>query len=241
MRKIMRKKIGKITAVLVAVGLLVGVLSCTSGNISPPKLWESMTVYAGEGDYITEVEGNIMAVFYKTENGEVVYWCTKSQIIDRGDGTWDIYDSRGRVVVDGVKQDYASYSLYQYKEIEKVYDEEGFELPLYLNDLNLQPVTWSDLPQSMHAAALKSVAIVDGSPRAVVYRMFMGISYEVPNCRVTQSAYDNYMAGTIKPYNPAYHWNAPENKDCFVLVYFISETPYGTEVDIPVIVDKVIK
>jgi len=102
-------------------------------------------------------------------------------------------------------------------------------------------ITADDLPKSMHVAALKSVAIIDGSPRATVYRIFMGVKYEIPDCRVSQSAYDAYTSEKLKVYNPSYDWQAPENKDCFVLVYFISETPYSNEVQIPVIVDKVIK
>ena len=103
------------------------------------------------------------------------------------------------------------------------------------------PTTWENIPMSMHVAALKSVALVDGSPRAVVYRLYLDKVYEIPGCRVAQVAYDNYLAGKIKVYNSSYSWQAPENKDCFVLVYFISETPYGDEVQIPVIVDKIIK
>ena len=97
------------------------------------------------------------------------------------------------------------------------------------------------LDWSPHAAALKSVALVEGSPRATVYRMHNGIVYEVSNCRVCQAAYDQYMSGNIKLYNPSYNWQAPENKDCFVLVDFLYEAPYGNEVGIPIIVDKIIK
>jgi hypothetical protein len=102
----------------------------------------------------------------------------------------------------------------------------------------LTPVT---LPWSLHVAALKSVAMVSGSPRATVIRKYLGINYEIPNCRISQVAYDNYMAGKIKVFNPAYDINAVENKDCFVLIYFITEVPYNTEINIPVLIDKVIK
>ena len=232
----------KVIAILVIAGLFLGGVACTLGEVVPklvPKLFDSMVVYGAEMQNSIEIEGNVMAVFYKRDNEQVIGAYSNAIITDRGDGRWDVEGREGSMT--GVSQSLMTYGLYQYQKIDKLYDEEGYELPLYLSDLNLQPITWSDLPQSMHAAALKSVAIVDGSPRATVYRMFMGVAYEVPNCRVTQSAYDNYMADTIKLYNPAYHWNAPENKDCFVLVYFISETPYGTEIDILVIVDKVIK
>ena len=112
-------------------------------------------------------------------------------------------------------------------------------VPLDLTSTIELPI--STPPKSMHVAALKSVAMVSGSPRATVYRLYQGRVYEILNCRVSQTAYDSYLAAKIKVYNPAYNWQAPENKDCFVLVYFISETPYGTEIDIPVIIDKVIK
>ena len=98
-----------------------------------------------------------------------------------------------------------------------------------------------NLPKSMHVAALKSVSVVDGSPRGIVVRKSLGQNYEITNCRVSQTAYDNYQAGKIKVYDTNYGINAPENKDSFVLVYFISENPYDEEIEIPVIVDKVIK
>ena len=98
-----------------------------------------------------------------------------------------------------------------------------------------------NLPRSMHIAALKSVAMVNGSPRGTVIRKHLGQNYEVVNCRVSQSAYTNYQAGEIKVFNPAYLITAPENADCFILMSFISETPYDTEIEIPVIMDKVVK
>ena len=102
-------------------------------------------------------------------------------------------------------------------------------------------LTWQELPQSMHVAALKSVGMVNGSPRATIYRMYLGVVYEIPNCRVSQIAYDNYVAGKVKVYNSSFGMNAEENKDSFVLIYFISENPFNEEMEIPVVVDKVIK
>lgn len=98
-----------------------------------------------------------------------------------------------------------------------------------------------NLPRSLHVAALKLVSMATGSPRATVIRKYLGQNYEIENCRVSQTAYDNYQAGKIKVYDSSYGINAPENKDSFVLVYFISETPYNEEIEIPVIIDKVIK
>jgi hypothetical protein len=108
-----------------------------------------------------------------------------------------------------------------------------------IDSLNLRDFTASELPRSMHIAALKAVDVA--TKKATVIRKWMGINYEIADCRVSLIAYEHYQAGKIKVFNPAYPITAPQNADCFVLVYFISENPYDTAIEIPVIVDKVVK
>ena len=228
----------RIIGIILAVVMLCGVVACSSiEEWDIGKYLGSIQVYASESENTTYVEGNIMAVFYTKAEEIVLFWCTNAQIIDNGDGTWDVESPQ--IGASGVSQELATYGLYKYTSI----PQPSPGTIIYLADLDLQAITWEDLPQSMHVAALKSVAVIDGSPRGTVYRLFMGVAYEIPNVRVSQSAYDAYTSAPakLKVYNPSYSWQAPENKDCFVLVYFISETPYGDEVQIPVIIDKVIK
>lgn len=97
----------------------------------------------------------------------------------------------------------------------------------------------SDPPQSMHVAALKSVDVA--TKKATVVRKWMGTNYETSGCYVSLGALEAYQAGKLKVFNPAYPITDPQNADCFVLVYFISETPYDTAMEIPVIIDKVVK
>jgi len=94
--------------------------------------------------------------------------------------------------------------------------------------------------ESLHVAALMSVYLSpDGYPRANVTRKYMGQNFSITNCRVSLIAYEHYQAGKIKLFNNAYPFTDPNNADCFVLVYFISETPFDDTMDIPVIIDKV--
>jgi len=226
----------RILGIVIVTALLLGAIGCASvSQWDVGKYLGSIEVMAVEYANATQVSGNIMAVFYTRADERIVLWCADAQIIDNGDGTWDVVSNIGYSAT-GVSQDMVAYGLYQYQDLSI-----DMMAPPYLDDLGLVPITWQDLPRSMHVAALKSVAMVAGSPRAEVYRLYMGQAYVIPGCRVTQTAYDNYLAGTIHLYNPSYSWQAPENANCFVLVYFISETPYSNEVMIPVIVDKVIK
>lgn len=227
----------KIMAISIATVLLCSMVAC-----SHVETWD-IGKYLGSIDVLADnatapgnvyVAGNIMAVFYTRAGEKALFACTNAQIIDVEDGTWTV--TSPQLMVTGIKQALVNYGLFRYKAI--VIDPTA---PPTMTELALEAITWSDLPMSMHVSALKSVSAVSGSPRATVVRKYMGINYEVPNCRVSQVAYDNYVAGKIKVFNPAYGIDAPENKDCFVLVYFITEVPYNTEVNIPVVIDKVIK
>jgi hypothetical protein len=94
-------------------------------------------------------------------------------------------------------------------------------------------------PQSMHVAALMAVNVT--AKKATVVRKYLGQNYTTSNCYVSLQALEAYQAGKLKLYNPAYGINSTQNADSFVLVYFISETPFDTELAIPVIIDKIVR
>jgi len=130
------------------------------------------------------------------------------------------------------------WGYYADKVIPRHYDEEGEELPIYLNELDLS-VTADELPKSMHIAAL--VAVDAPAKKGTVARLWQGEVYTYSGCHVTQQAMDAYIGGNLKVYDTNYGWNDPENADSYVWVYFISESPFDTALEIPLIGDKVVK
>lgn len=97
----------------------------------------------------------------------------------------------------------------------------------------------ADLPSSMHIAALTAVDTVN--KKGTVVRKWMGENYTYTGCYCSAQALAEYQAGRLKLYNNAFGILAPENADSFVLVYFVSENPYDESLEIPVIVDKLVK
>jgi len=95
------------------------------------------------------------------------------------------------------------------------------------------------VPRSMHIAAL--TAVNTSTKKGTVVRKWMGENYTYTGCYCSAQALAEYQAGRLKLYNNAFGINAPENADSFVLVYFVSENPYDTALEIPVIVDKLVK
>ena len=112
---------------------------------------------------------------------------------------------------------------------------------VYLEDLDLQAITADDLPQSRHIAVLSDVYLDDGKPRADIIRVYMGVQYTVTGCRVTQTAYDNYVDGKLELYDPMYGFLAPENENSFVAIDFIHENFTGENIVLPFVADKLIK
>ena len=223
------------TKLLTIIGVLLLIVTVACANTTP-FLWSSMVL----ADSPPSDSSNIMIVFHKIADGMYLFWCDLSATItDNGDGTWDV-DSP-QVKATGVKQANVDYDYYQYQEISPEYDDNGDPIPIYMADLNLQPVTGTDLPQSRHVAVLKDVYMDNGKPRANVWRMWHGVAYELTNCRVSQTAYDQYQAGLIQLYNPAYDWLAPENAESFVAVDYIHENFTGTDVTLVFVDGKLIK
>lgn len=118
----------------------------------------------------------------------------------------------------------AGWSYYKDERVERQYDENGDELPLYLSDLMLDPVTADDLPKSEHIGKLTAVD-VSKIKLATVTRRWYGVNYDV-QCLATQSVKELYQSGDIQIGD-------------FVLVSFIEEIPNETERNIAIVTDKV--
>lgn len=133
----------------------------------------------------------------------------------------------GKVIVNDLTK--VVYSVYPWQLIEPKleWDEEMdmmVEVPQYMNELNLQPITATDLPKSQHIARLVGVDSSAIKP-AIVARKYLGEVYTV-NCLVSQSALDMYQAGELQTGD-------------YVIVTFIDEIPNTTEINICIVVDKV--
>jgi len=200
--------------------ILLGIIACTpiNGILSPATpFWESMIVYGQESSNTTQVEGNIMAVFYMIDTQEVSFWVTDAQIVDRGDGKWDVTSPQRQAI--GVNQEFVSYGLYKYKEL-------PLNIPAgtYLADLDLQAITADDLPKSEHIGII--TGFDPGRAKPIhVRRRYMGVNYDFW-CLGTQSVKDQYQQGMIQIGD-------------YVLVSFIEEIPNSTERHVAIVTDKV--
>ena len=120
----------------------------------------------------------------------------------------------------------AGWGIHKDKHIIREMDEEDNEIPLYIQDLVLEPIDASDLPQSKHIGKL--IAVNQGQVKlAMVRRRFCGEDYDF-NCLVTQSVAELFQLGKI------------EIGD-FVLFSFVTEIPGTTERRIAIVEDKVFK
>lgn len=225
----------RVLGIAMAVILIMGVVSCAS-FVSFGALFDSMVVYGAESGNVT-VEGDIMAVFFtRSEPVYALFWVTDAQIIDRGDGKWDVISPQ--LHVSGVSQTLVDYELYSYKPLP---DLSGGDV--LLASLGLQEITWEALPQSKHIALLVSAYLVDGKPRADVIRVYMGVEYLITGCRVAQSAWDAYHRDTdpLVPYCASCGYLSPENENSFVSVDFIHENFTGEDMVLPFVADKLLK
>jgi len=215
----------RLIAVLIIAGLFLGGVACSPGEVIPklvPKLFDSLVVYGAEEQNAIEIEGNVMAVFYKRDNEQVIGAYSNAVITDNGDGTWDVEGREGSL--GGVNQELVTYGLYQYQKIDKLYDEEGYELPQYLSDLDLQPITGDDLPHSEHIGKLIAVDTQAAKP-ATIRRWYLGQTFDI-KCLVTQAIVNMWTADEI-------------NVDDWVLVSFIDEIPNTTERHVAIVTDKI--
>ena len=128
----------------------------------------------------------------------------------------------GQVIINGLTK--AGYAYYPDQLITIPKDDEGADIPITLEELNLIPMSADTLPVSEHIGMLISVTPANAKP-AIIRRRFWGENYDI-NCLVTQSVAELYQAGKIQVGD-------------YVLVSFIEEMPNETERNIAIVTDKV--
>ena len=161
-----------------------------------------------------------MLIVYSKASEQVLGWAYSEAEITENSIISDDLVMRG---VDFTK---VGYDFYKDKEIIRQYDEDGNELPIYLDDLDLEPMGAEDLPVSEHIGKLIAVNPALAKP-ATVMRRFYGENYDV-QCLVTQNIVNMWTS------NPK-----QLNIDDFVLVSFIDEIPNETERNVAIVTDKV--
>ena len=161
-----------------------------------------------------------MLIVYSKANEQVLGWSYKEAEITENSIISDDLVMRG---VDFTK---VGYDFYKDKEIIRQYDEEGNELPIYLDDLDLEPMDAEGLPDSEHPAKLIAVNPALAKP-ATVRRWHGGIAYDV-NCLVSQNIVDMWLA------NPK-----ELNIGDWVLVSFLDELTATDEKHIAIVTDKI--
>lgn len=168
--------------------------------------------------------GNLtaMIVFYIIADEMYLFWCDMDATIkDKGD-KWDVHSNQGNW--NGVSKDAVTYGYYKWKEIIQPTDDDGVPIPIYMADLDLEPMTAEGLPKSQHIAVLKAVNPALAKP-ATVTRTYYGVDYDF-QCFVSQSVVDMWQSNDLEVGD-------------YVVVSFITEAPGTTEVNIAIVVDKV--
>jgi len=199
----------RIIVVISTIIIILIVSISTFAQSSPPTIIEQ--------DY------KIMAVFYNTDNYDVIGYAPYNDMLIIND---DGVQSDG-FNIDGIDWGIITYGLYQYEEIPYKYENiDGYNVvsPWKLYELNLQPIESETLPHSQHIAQLTGVDVNRAKPIEVT-RKFHGIEY-TENCFVSQSVIAMYLNGQIAIGD-------------YVIVSYISETPNQTDYELPIVVDKV--
>lgn len=208
--------------ILLSLGVLLLILtiSCSSVSGIRDSFYEEYIML--DQKYTTG--GSVMIVFYTISDEQFLFWCdTSATITDNGD-TWDVDSPQTKA--KGVNKATVTYGYYKYKPIERTYDDEGNELPVYMADLNLEPPTADDLPKSEHIGELMAVNPALAKP-AIVSRRWMGVNYDA-QCLVTESVKEMWVSGNLSIGD-------------YVLVSFIEEVPNTEEKLIAIVTDKVYK
>lgn len=130
----------------------------------------------------------------------------------------------GIVIINDLTK--AGYAPYPDQVLIIPKDEDGNDMPITVDELNLTPMSADALSVSEHIGKLISVNPTLPKP-ATVRRRFMGENYDV-NCFVEQVALEQYQAETLKIGD-------------FVTVSFIEEIPDTEEKLIPIVRGKVYK
>ena len=195
---------------ILGVFLLILMVACVS--IIPPSLWGALVL----ADSPPTDDSGIMIVWYKIADDQYLWWCDlTANIIDNGDGTWDVYSPQFNA--GGVSQAYIDYDYYKYEPIPTGYNGT-------VADLGLQQPTADDLPHSQHIGKLVAVNPALARP-ATVTRKWHGMIFDI-QCLVSQTVVDMWIADTL-------------NVGDYVIVSFIDEHPDNEEKNLAIVVDKV--
>ena len=218
-------KKGIVMCLILALSLL-GSVSCESpaaeGSVLAATDQQGATVSeTTEGTSSSES----MIVFYQISDELYMFWCDMdAEIVDNGDGTWDIFSNQ--VTVSGLRQSVVAFGYYKYKEIVTNVDENGHEVATYMWQLGLEPMGAEGLPHSQHIGLLTAVNPALARPATVV-RRYMGVNYSI-QCLVSQSVVNMWLSGQLEVGD-------------YVIVSFIDEIPDSTELNVAIVVDKVYK
>lgn len=142
-----------------------------------------------------------------------------------------VWEENNQLIIDGGDSPLlndltkAGWGYYKDKKVWE-YDEEGIELPVYIDDLMLEPMDSNDLPHSEHIGKLISVNPSLSKP-ATVRRRFHGVNYDV-QCLVSQTAVSQFQNNEL------------EIGD-FVKVSFVSEIPDTEEINVAILEYKIYK
>lgn len=162
----------------------------------------------------------------------ITYLKSNNQIISIIKGFPSIWEHNNQLLIEGgvypLLNDLTNtgWGCYEDKVIEKQYDESGIEFPLYLTDLDLQPIVGHYLSSSIHVGKLKAVDVTKAKP-VTITRRYLGQDYDVA-CLVTQSVVELYQSGKIIVGD-------------FVLISFVEEIPNTVEMSVAIVIDKVYK
>lgn len=213
----MKKGIIIALAVILVLGVLIpSVVGARPALLSPGQTMAPMASADSSGNLTA------MIVFYTIADEEYVFWCDlDARIKDKGD-CWQVHSNQG--MIGCISKDYATYDYYQWKEIIQPYDDDGVPIPIYMADLDLEPMTAEGLPKSQHIAVLKAVNPALAKP-ATVTRTYYGEDYDF-QCFVSQSVVDMWQSNDLEVGD-------------YVVVSFITEAPGTTEINIAIVVDKV--
>jgi len=209
-----------IVAAVLSLGILASCAVAGSAGLQP-QITQDMVIEAMS--YHPAAPGG-MIVFWETNTGEFIKsYDMDAYIVDNG-GLWDVYRSDGQLLTRGLNQTITSYGYFQYQRIVIDEDENFNPIPIYIDDLDLQPITGEDLPHSQHIGKLVAVDASKAKP-ATVTRKWHGMTFNI-SCLVSQAVVDMWMADTL-------------NVGDFVIVSFIDEHPNETERNLAIVVDKV--
>jgi len=131
----------------------------------------------------------------------VTYLRKNEQVVSIIKGFPQVWEENNQLLIEGgmcpLLNDLtqAGWGYYEDKIIERRYDEEDNEIPVYMADLNLTPVL-SSPPRSTHVSVLTAVNPSNVRP-ATIKRTWNGQDYFF-DCFVTQTVADEYVSGKIK-------------------------------------------